>query len=171
LPLGCARVLPHEDCASMCIECFAPKYPSCLALCRLHAAHMASADSCSFLRRPHSRRSSRLGSAAQLVRSHSGVCARSEPGRCCAVRPQPHRSFPFLKQKNRSPRVRRVTFASCPLHIRRQVQISSGLDTNGSLPTIATPRMHFVFLGSRFCLQLPPHAASRPRSCCSARSS
>ena len=91
---------------------------------------------------------------------------------CCGslIRPRltaaflgPHlavRSCPLWRGGS-SPRVRRVTFAPVPPHIRTAVPDDFGFEDRRLLAHGSTPEMRFVFLGSGFCLQLPSDPTSR----------
>jgi hypothetical protein len=50
-------------------------------------------------------------------------------------------------------------------------RMTSGFESHGPLARPATPRMRFLFVRSRLCLQLPSHDASQRRSCRSANGS
>ena len=78
----------------------------------------------------------------------------------------------FPKQRSRSPRVRRVTFAPYTRRIYvPSVRVTLGFGSLSLLAHLGTPRMRFVFLRSELRLPLLSDIASRRRRCGSARGS
>jgi hypothetical protein len=65
----------------------------------------------------------------------------------------------------RSPRIRPATFLAHPPRLRDGPLMTTGFAVPSRLAQTAPPSTRFVFLGSRFRLRLPPHPASRRRSC------
>jgi len=103
-----------------------------------------------------------------LLHLRSGVLTSADFCPACAFA----RALLALRQPDRSPRVRRVTFIPYTRSIYDSVvRMTLGFGRSGSLAHQLSPRMPFVYLGPGLCLQLPsdpPHGGHR---CCSARSS
>ena len=98
---------------------------------------------------------------------------------------RPRRSFATRRSRQawtgipghprRPPRIRPATFLAHPPRLRDGPLMASGFAVRRKLARTAPPStrstppakppVRHVFLGSRFCLQLPSHPASRRRSC------
>jgi hypothetical protein len=104
------------------------------------------------------------------------------PRRAGASRPRPSRTTPrpsragHLGHPRSPPRVRPATFIAHPPRLRDGPLMASGFAGRCKLAQTAPPSTRspprpeqaparHVFLGSRFRLRLPPHDASRRRSC------
>jgi hypothetical protein len=76
---------------------------------------------------------------------------------------------PF-RHKARSPQVRARSFPAQSPHLRRLDLTTTASQFIACSPCQTPPQMRFVYLDSRICSVLPPHAWSPSRSCTSLRS-